>query len=147
MIGSRCARAGGPAGYRPSVHPHRARSPSSSSSLLQPNTPAQVPTLVGALVPRPTQVLATHHAATLTQLDLTGCSSLSCTRRPLEAIRRLTHLEHLRLPAEKWREHELADCLAALPRLTAVDSSTRADLTRERDALRMQCEILGHVQH
>ena len=37
-------------------------------------------------------------------------------------------------------------CVSALPRLVSVDASTLADLERERDALKMQCEILGHVQ-
>ena len=73
------------------------------------------------------------------------CYGLSSGTRPLDALRLFTRLEVLRLPAEKWREHELADCLISLPRLQAVDASSRADLRRERDALRMQCAILGHV--
>ena len=53
-----------------------------------------------------------------------------------------------RQPARaRRREHELADALIALPRLKAVDASTYADLARERDALRMQVQILGHVRH
>ena len=93
------------------------------------------------------EVLAAHHATSLTQLDLSCCSSISSSSRPLQAIRLLTNLEVLRLPAEKWREHELADALTALPRLVAVDASTHADLSRELDALRKQCEILGHAHH
>ena len=93
------------------------------------------------------EVLATEHCESLVHLDLTGCTSLSSSSRPLAAIKKLKHLEVLRLPAERWKESDLADALIALPRLSQVDSSTRADLSRERDALRMQCEILGHVQH
>ena len=93
------------------------------------------------------EVLAAHHATSLTQLDLSACSSISASCRPLDAIRLLTNLEVLRLPAEKWREHELADALTALPRLKGVDASTHADLTRELDALRKQCEILGHAHN
>jgi len=91
-------------------------------------------------------VLTNHHAESLTQLDLTGCTSLSSSTRPLRALERLSFLEVVRLPEEKWREGEVADALIALPRLTSVDASTYADLCRERDALRMQCEILGHLQ-
>ena len=48
------------------------------------------------------EVLASHHAASLRALDLRGCTSLSANSRPLHALAKLTALEHLRLPAEKW---------------------------------------------
>ena len=93
------------------------------------------------------EVLANHHGNSLTQLDVLGCGAISSGMRPLSAITQMRQLEVLRLPAERWKEHELVDALVELPRLKAVDPSTHADLRRERDALRMQCEILGHVQH
>ena len=92
------------------------------------------------------EVLATHHAGTLTHLDLSGCVNVSSSSRPLLLLTQLPHIEAIRLPAERWRENELADALTALPRLRAVDRHTYADLARERDALRVQCEILGHVR-
>jgi len=92
------------------------------------------------------ELLGTHHAETLSQLDLSGCAHVSASPLPLRLLTRLQALEVLRLPAERWRESELADALCELPRLKAVDAVTYADLKRERDALRVQCEILGHVR-
>ena len=91
------------------------------------------------------EVLAETHAASLTQLDLTGCAGLSSSARPLRALARLTQLSVLRLPAERWHENDLADALVHLPRLKEVDAATYEDLRRERDALTMQCQILGHA--
>lgn len=66
-------------------------------------------------------------------------------QRPLRALSRLRKLEVLRLPSEKWEQYELAACLTALPALRAIDEQTFADLYRERDALRTQCDILANV--
>jgi len=92
------------------------------------------------------EALCHHHSPSLRRLDLSGCHSLSRTERPLRAIRRLQALETLRLPAELWGEHEIADTLAALPALTSLDEQTYQDLLKARDALRDQCNILLNVQ-
>ena len=88
------------------------------------------------------EALATNHAHSLRRLDLSGCHSITSSSRPLRALQRLLVLEHLRLPAEKWDEHELAACLTSLPNLRTLDEDTYSDLRQERDALRAQCDIL-----
>ena len=57
------------------------------------------------------EALAAHHAGSLRALDLSGCAALSASSRPLRALQRLTALEALRLPAERWDEHEIAEAL------------------------------------
>ena len=91
------------------------------------------------------EALATHHGGTLTKLDLSGCVGLTRTTRPLAAISKMVHLELLRLPSERWHSHDVADAIASLPKLRAVDPSTHADLTREREALNAQCVILRNA--
>jgi len=91
------------------------------------------------------EVLA-QHADTLKRLDLTGCVAISSSSRPLEALRQLPKLEVLRLPAERWDEHDLADALAALPLLTALDKCTHADIRKARDDFKAQCDILSNAR-
>ncbi|KAL1527065.1 hypothetical protein AB1Y20_015749 [Prymnesium parvum] len=92
------------------------------------------------------EVLSCTHADSLRGLDISGCQNISCTQRPLRAMSKLRCLQVLRLPSEKWGQHELAECLTALPALRAIDEQTYADLYRERDALRAQCDILANVR-
>ena len=92
------------------------------------------------------EALASHHAASLTSLDLTGCANITPSQRPLRALTKLTRLEHLRLPAERWDEHDLAECLTTLPNLRSLDRDTHADLTKARDDFRAQCDILCNVR-
>jgi len=92
------------------------------------------------------EALATHHASSLRRLDLTNCFGLSCSQRPLRALQKLQSLEHLRLPAERWDEHELAECLTALPHLRDLDSGTHADLCKAREDIAAQCAILSNVR-
>jgi len=93
------------------------------------------------------EALATHHAHTLCRLDLTGCTGLSPSARPLRAISMMKELQVLRLPRELWAEHEIADCLVQLPNLHSIDAPTYEDLLKAHDALEAQCTILWNVQH
>ena len=86
------------------------------------------------------------HAHSLRRLDLTGCGSITKSVRPLEALRKLRKLEVLRLPAERWDEHQLADALTALPQLTALDECTHADIRKARDDVKQQCDILSNAR-
>ena len=92
------------------------------------------------------EVLGAAHANSLRGLDISGCRNLSPTGRPLRALTKLQGLEALRLPSEKWEQHDLAAALTKLPQLRAIDAQTHADLRRERDALRAQCDILSNVR-
>ena len=92
------------------------------------------------------EALATHHASSLRRLDLTNCFGLSCSQRPLRALQKLQSIEHLRLPAARWDQHEIAECLTALPHLRDLDSSTHKDLCDARKNIADQCEILSNVR-
>ena len=87
------------------------------------------------------------HAGSLRALDLTGCPNISPSQRPLRALQKLTKLERLRLPAERWDEHELAEFLSTLPNLRSIDPATHNDLCKARDNFRAQCEILMNVRY
>mmetsp|Transcript_12083 Transcript_12083/g.36282 ORF Transcript_12083/g.36282 Transcript_12083/m.36282 type:complete len:695 (-) Transcript_12083:120-2204(-) len=91
------------------------------------------------------EALAAGHAATLQRLDLTGCTALSRSERPLKALRSLTALRVLRLPAMLWEERSLAECLASLPHLCSLDAASCGDLHRAREALHDQCSILCNI--
>ena len=89
---------------------------------------------------------ARRSARDLASVDASTCACVCSSRCGLGALSQLRALEVLRLPKERWRENELATCLTKLNCLRCIDSDSLADLRSEREALRMQCDILNRAQ-
>ena len=136
-----------PAGSAPGGSAHGSLvTPSDLRLLRRPLPPLRELSLAGstAVTDEWLEALACYHSETLRALDLSDCTSLSSTTRPLSAISKLHALEVLKLPREQWAELEIADCISELRNLKSLDCDSLADLEIARQTLRQQCEILNN---